>query len=400
MCKIIMKDVMEDNMSKRTILYGVGLRGEKCYWLHNSQYCFEYCIDRRSKIEFHGLKVYSFEEKVDDLSDCFIIVAVVEHVYKEIKINLEAAGFVEFKDFIWDVFLTEKRLALIYGNCHMWVLTDYLRKNRHFAEEYFPYYVSVFEGNISEELLVRCDLFISQDIREENTMGCPSSDYYKGRGYKFIQIPNIYGFHTFFPQVKEEYRHEMHLGKNAIELESRKDYEILNIRSIIFALSKVDENIDRLYKENALLDDICEYILYGNAYSSEEIISTFQKELNKIKKREEKCDVEISTYIANHYREIQLFYDPSHPTNDLIREYGRQILSILGIKIDESISLMRHLDRDEVFIYGCVKKALDMNFTQSRIRIYNEEDTLGLQALNLKEYVREYVAWHYGERLE
>lgn len=52
------------------------------------------------------------------------------------------------------------------------------------------------------------------------------------------------------------------------------------------------------------------------------------------------------------------------------------------------------MGQGEVFIYGCVKKALKLNYEQRYIRLCQNECTLHGHALNLCEYIQEYIAWH------
>ena len=78
-----------------------------------------------------------------------------------------------------------------------------------------------------------------------------------------------------------------------------------------------------------------------------------------------------------------MFYDPNHPTNEVICEKGRRILHFLNMKESEMF-LEDALDDGEMFIYGCVRKELGLNFRQNYIKKYRKNKTLHNHALNYR----------------
>jgi hypothetical protein len=91
-----------------------------------------------------------------------------------------------------------------------------------------------------------------------------------------------------------------------------------------------------------------------------------------------------------------MFYEPIHPTNDVVEEKARRVLSILNIKLNERPHTNRGgLDIGELFIYGCVRRALGIEFEQEYIHKYSGALTLYNKAINLKEYIEQYIAWGF-----
>ena len=117
--------------------------------------------------------------------------------------------------------------------------------------------------------------------------------------------------------------------------------------------------------------------------------------MEKIEEREEKCDVRISDYILAHYKEQQMYYDPYHPTREVLHEIGRRIVSKLGYTGEYVGNRYAANDGGELFIYGCVRRALGLEFEQSYIKRYDHSSTLHGRAINLREYIEEYRQWHY-----
>ncbi len=64
---------MREN-EKKIVLYGIGLEGEKFFWKWKNKYDIVYCLDKKKQNSFHGLSVYSLEEKKAELKEHMIIV--------------------------------------------------------------------------------------------------------------------------------------------------------------------------------------------------------------------------------------------------------------------------------------------------------------------------------------
>lgn len=98
-------------------------------------------------------------------------------------------GAVEFEDFVWMQDLG-KKVAILYGNCHMDVLEKYLMNNPYFYSEYvikrkLVNFMSINEP--SDEETESCDLLLCQDIREGNELGVLSADELIKK-----HLPNVY----------------------------------------------------------------------------------------------------------------------------------------------------------------------------------------------------------------
>lgn len=145
---------------KKVILYGAGLAGEKFYWAYRKKYEIEYVLDRCCNRMFHNIPVYSFEEKKKDLYGHFVIAATdKENIYYEISGILRSIGMIELRDFI-SVQMVEKKLVVMYGNCHMIILEKYLQKQPEFQRRYVikRYYIAEMdekERYYSKEQIVR-----------------------------------------------------------------------------------------------------------------------------------------------------------------------------------------------------------------------------------------------------
>lgn len=388
----------------KVVLYGVGLEAEKFWARMHYHYDIIYCLDRKQQKTFHGIPVYNVEDKKEELKKVQIIVTPVGLAYFEIKQKLENMGLQEFKNFI-SARLFGRKLVSIYGNCHMNSLKEYLINNVFFSEKYITIFHYIGEKNAPQkEELEYCSVFITQDIRKENEFGMPSANElckFLKKG-KSIVVPNLYGYNLFFPQCyfPEDGQVEKHFGIEALDIRQKDELTKQNIRVTVNSIGKRDWFIDKMFCEGASLSDIENAILYEDVFDEKNILNNFRDEIMKLKKREKKCDLKISDYIEDEYKRIQLFYEPFHPSEELIIEMGRRILKLLEIPIDETIQIKRSMDAMEMPIYGEVYKTLGLVFERRKFMRRNCSSTLGNKPETLREYIDNYIKWVWGKDIK
>ncbi len=378
-------------------MYGAGLEGEKFYCRYRDKYDIQYYIDKNSNRTFYGIPVYSLEQIEGQIGDCYIFVAIGMHIYPQIKDMLEQKGLTEFNGFCQAEFL-DRELAILYGNCHMRVLEKYFRRNPCFMDKYVirSYLVHMPPDNFpADEELENYGLFISYDIREENSFGVPSYERLRQKvksTCRCVKVPNLLcSFNSFFPQILGKADDaeilKWHINENAV-----RAYDA-GIAVKVGWIGYSDANICRLYKEGRTIGEIKDFIENADCYSGQDIIDKFHAELEKLKKREQECDIQISDFIEANFQAVQLFYAPNHPTEVLLCELGRRILFFLGFGTEAHMTVEPTIDYDEVFIYGCVKRALGLRFEQKYIRKGSEYLTVRNKPLKLEEYIEDFIAW-------
>lgn len=385
------------------ILYGAGVEGEKWYVKYHKQYKIEFVLDKSRKKEFHGIPVYTLDEKKDELIYKVIVAMSVDN-YHEVAITLLGLGLEEGRDFLWMECLNRK-LMVLWGNCHTFILEGYFFNNAYLSREYaiIKFYICDEDKRLRiprKGLLKHCDVFVTQDIRADNQVQLPSANKLieEMEDGKACVYPNLYGFNFFYPQVTIRNpvisdTHAENIGKRIEDFSSSH-------RSIINHLSGCqDININKMYEEGKSIDEMLESMESPYTYNQSEVRLNFEHVLDKLKEREKECDIHIAEYIEENYKFKQLFCEPYHPTNILIYEMGRRILKFLDIKIDESIPVEMTLSGDEMFIYESVKNALGMQFEQEFIKKGRHVSSFTLEnyPMNKKEWLINYLAWNFGE---
>lgn len=204
----------------------------------------------------------------------------------------------------------------------MEVIREILSRVPSFVEEYDIFNIESIQDLdlmelISKNVLEKCGLFIYQPIRRENRFGEQySTDSIKRRLKSeciTIAIPNTYGMvKCFFPQCNY-----------------KKTYKtkILGI-SFFFLQDYIIE--DGLTKGKSIRE-ICADYMDAHLYEKTYIVSLWEQFICDLEQRENECDVIFSDIILRYYDKIQLFNDPCHPTDFLLKMIAERILLFLGI---------------------------------------------------------------------
>lgn len=370
------------------VVWGTGVHAAQFLYHHPHLNSIEFFIDNNVAEGghlFRGKRVLKFSEvKGSCTENYFFIVASSEKVYVEIKHQLQKEGYREFSDFAFCQYF-DKNIAVLHGNCHMDIVREYLSSSEAFTNKYIIYplpLIQNIEGEIEQNVLENCDLFIHQDIQAGNGYGYKLSDEYilpklKEECVK-ITVPNLFGLGKgFFPQmVWNEHNPALCGGKDVNGIFPHGD--------II---------IDRAVAEGKGVKDIL-LIMQTQAFSTEVIQSNFWLYMDKIKQRERGWDIAIYSFILDHYKNKKLFYDQGHPTNAVMKEIVLGVLEKLGIT-DRSIFCDRRMNSVEEFVYDAVRDELGMEWEDDEIR--KGKWTKKLRArMTKEEYVKEYLFWCYG----
>lgn len=321
----------------------------------------------------------------EKVSKYFIYIGCKYHTYRVIANQLDEYGLEEIKDYLW-FDLYKKKIVVLHGNCHMNILRKFLLATKEFIGGGYEIYPNELihenkKGFINENVLQVCDLFIQQDIREENVFGYKLSTKYLSskisREAKNIVLPNLHGMgYGFFPLYEKNINNEP----------LRKNNQIKN-----GMFPRTISIIDDMLSEGMSEDEIEERLNDEFLLFHDRIVDNFNNYIEKIRAREEKCDVKISHFILMHYHKNKIFYNVGHPTNFVMEEMWRQICELVGIEAELCSPVNDMMDTYEDPILACVKNALELQYDDREIRC-NSAFRLS-KHMDLKEYIREYIWW-------
>ena len=110
----------------------------------------------------------------------------------------------------------------------------------------------------------------------------------------------------------------------------------------------------------------------------------------KISNSDEQCDIKIKDFLTKNFCKEQLFIDIEHPHFMLLKEYAKQICSILGFNCnifsDRNCSVYGH----SIVVYPQVKKYLNLRWSDDNCKQYKTKEALAGTAIDFDEYVRQY----------
>lgn len=321
----------------------------------------------------------------------YIVIAVGRiSTYLELAGQLNELGLVEFDDYIYYKWL-DKKLVLLHGNCHMHIIKSYLESSNKFAEKYEfypnPLICNNKEGKIADKVFDYCDLWIHEDIQEDNEYGYLLSDVYirgkwlGGGNYnkKEIIIPHLFGMgNAFFPQAAWNRRNEA----------------INNAKEKNGMFPHADIIIDKCVEKGMKVEDIIAFCKGDSALERNVIIDNFNKYMDKIKKREKAWDIKIYDFIMENYKKNKLFYDGGHPANIIFKRICIDILREINI-VGEDLHTNIFLDDFENPVYPTVKKCLKLEWNEYEIR-KSQTGRKMCDHMDFDEYIREYLWWSFG----
>ena len=343
-----MNKAIAEKIKNGVVVRGTGIHGARCTYMFQLSGIDIVCyIDRNGGNTFRGKPVYGVDFMPD--KEMLLVVATNMDLYPTIASELRERGLVEFVNFAYYEWFI-KDIVLLHGNCHMEILREYLLSSREFTHKYsiYPYPLlisSTKEFRTEPEIFENIDIWVHEDIRNNNSFGYEVSDEYirsnLGEAVREIKIPHLYGIsRMFFPQV-------ITLNDNG--------NEALN--------GGTDTDGIFLYGDRVIEDCV-----------------------NK--------GIKIADFIEENYRKDKLFYDPGHPTNVVMEYIAREVLLILGITPKELICNKR-MDAHEKCVYPCVRKLLGIIWDEDDVRKTGKK--LG-DYMDFPEFIREYLWWRHYEK--
>ncbi|MDG4656631.1 WcbI family polysaccharide biosynthesis putative acetyltransferase [Ectobacillus antri] len=245
-----------------------------------------------------------------------------------------------------------KKTCIVYGNCQIQPLRQYLISSTIFNRTYEminipPVYLCNRETGLDDyylKKLYNCDLFIYQKVS-------PAYSYYLSDEYIISKLPKscilISFSNTYFNGYHPQYVH----GKI-------DPYG--------------DKNIIRFLNEGKSKKEIISILSDDNFYSFHDVVTNFHITLDELKRREAELDVTLDDYIEQNYRDIHLFYTINHPNYRISRYLAIKILTKLGMPTQEISQMVipSELSRYMQPIYPSVIKHLNINFVRQEERYY------------------------------
>lgn len=260
----------------------------------------------------------------------------------------------------------KKKNCVLYGNCQVEVISEYLKKK--FSNEleinYIANYKKIWANEkLPIEIIKNADIFIYHPI---NGHGEYDTDYLKSqlvkKKCKCISFAYLY-FLGYFPDL--------------VLMPSSKSftYGSKTLNQFIINRDSLDKIINKLV-------DI-------NLFSKQFVFEKYNHTIGELRKREQKTDIKLADFIERNFRKHRLFLSVNHPSNLLFIELLKGILAKIGLKV-------KNLEADPFFesevmscwptgiIYPSVAAAFNLEFDISYAYFSKEK-------VSFNEYIAHYI---------
>lgn len=149
-----------------------------------------------------------------------------------------------------------------------------------------------------------------------------------------------------------------------------------------------------------ILDRICapEFL------SREKIQLGIDESFAELRRREWICDLKISDYIEENFRDRQLFFNPNHPSLAVLLEITKRILRLIGMRSENFLDLPRIIDDEDpdwslfgqdVPIYPSVRRFFD--FQAEPTTFWANRYFWDFHG-DFRSFSREYIKWCWSEK--
>lgn len=367
------------------IIYGCGEDAQKFLFAHPYIQVL-LCVDEHPEIkEFCGMSVFSPDKLKEHFQSTILIFTHKVLVYKAIAEKLKSYGYQEFDDFM-QAHLFQKKIALIWGNCHAEYLKKFLSYSPDFCSQYAFYDCAKLwemkKEAIDPNIFAHCDLLVCQHITEENSLGKDfSSKKIEGMLRPtciILKFPNMFGLPKFmFPQTNQE---NIYVAKRG----GIKWYR--------------DRWLDQLQDEwGNNTEQLCDS-LFKTDISSIHLDELYNEFLTKMEIRESQCNIHILDYVLENLKKRKCFLDVEHPAKFVLDEIGNRILDYLNFSRMSQHPEFNFVYAHEVPVYPQIKTHFSMDFEENDIKKDNPSEKVENVYMDFREYIYQYIQVYRFEK--
>lgn len=317
------------------------------------------------------------------------LIILCSEAYPEMAEQLMLFGYKPFQDFIdyelAEAMLSEKKLVLFYGFCHLRGIKDYLHYSNAFSDKYRGYFCPnyLFQNEYEQcrlrYLAEHCSVFVYG-------MAVTAKNHWKneavlsgiGEKTKKICVQCVY-FGGYFPQMNRMFNA---MNPYAIKCENY-DYT---------PFSYGDSWLNACIDKGMMADDVLEKLSAGGVYGSDFIKRYIEEEWKRLWFLERQSDIKIAGYIQENFQKGRLFRNEAHMENDVLKEYAMQMLEILGLSKELPEAKEPLMRCSEHIIYPEVARALELEWDveKEELEVYTYS---GWKLMRVKEYIEQYIQY-------
>lgn len=320
----------------------------------------------------------------------FIIICVEDDT--EIEKQLISYGMTAGDHYIhyglFELLMTDKKIAILYGVCYMRPICGCLHKSLEFSQEYEAFYwlsykeMTEVEYAIFHCLLKLCDLYIYNPSISRYERGLEEG-YMSNlpEGCVRVTLPSV-GAEAYHPQaVRPEY--------------ARRAYNVVDAQSAYGPFTGQDWYINQMIDDGRKLAEIKKEVKDETFLAPDYVRENYEMQIRKLKMQESASEIKICDYLIDNHKKKRLFLDGAHLANDPICEIVNRLLDRLGYPsveyIEEKDAILIYAS--EVPIYPSVIKGLQLDIYESGEPCYQFFTFHGYQSVTFDEYIERYYEY-------
>ncbi len=381
------------------IIWGYGEAAKNFYNKYKDVLRIKGCVtDDRCHPDFFNdeqtIPVIEWNDYVGDKNEYIVVCSAdLAHIENQIM----ASGLQIFEEYI-DVqilraILSDKKIAIVVGNCQMSMVYDFLKESKSFVKQYqfyrlsSHYWKSRWSLKIISYLKGLCDLYICIKHEDDDI-----------KFFRKEELPEHCKIVTVTTAILRLYWPQMKINlKN-----NRNEYFILNREGKGHSpFECADVNINRMIREGKDVEEIVALLTSEDFYTKEEMDKHIEMIFRIAEYQEEECDIKIASYIRENYQKKMLYRDMTHMQTDLVWEMVRRIVEFLGMDTTEIMEMKEDENNPanqmyknhctEVPVYPSVAKHLGLEWC-NKDTLFVVTNYNGVKKMTFEEYVRAYYS--------
>lgn len=346
-------------------------------------------LDEEQKVPVIEWKKY--QGKAEDY------LVIVEEPMVHAENQILASGLQIFEEYIdarlLEAILTDKKIAIMAGNCQMITLYELLRELKGFHEEYRVYRFSTHYWNSKwsikslSYLKNLCDLYICTRHEENDPKYFREDELPKH--CKVVVVPFAV-IRLYWPQLKANVKkavNELFLEDKSYKHHGPFEYG--------------DVNINQMIKEGKSVEDVLKILSAEDYYSEEQVQRHMEMIMRTLEYEELESDIKIASYIKENYQKTMLYKDMVHMQVDMAWEVVKRLLEYLEMDTTELETVRKDVETrgyqeiarhaTEIPVYPSVAKHMGLEWCKEKT-LYEVTFYNGTRKMTFEEYVKTYYA--------
>lgn len=344
-----------------------------------------------SSSKYCGLPVCIYEEAIDSFQG--LIVDCTHRYYEdgiseEILIKDGYQPYIDFIDYAFYLAVVQgKKVIITSGFCHVDDIYRGMIRLKPLSSLFSIYNFSYdvkrgekYSNRILNRLKNICDIYI-YNCNSNNTLNLCKDDL--PDGCKLISIPLI-RFFGIWPQIN--INHTLYENEFYIPVSGFPDGAFIG----------GDIEINKRIHSGLECAQIKSILLSPSFYSYDFLKSYLEKSFRHMEYSERESMIKISDFIRENYQRKRLFKDFRHIDTPIVKEYIRQILTLLNLDMfEEDIDSIDHIEDiheyTEMPVYPSVALQLQLEWV-------NKDTLYCVRSWNGSQYVtfEEFIEWYYA----